>query len=94
MKLPAGLYEQPITLELATALAELEEITARSEIYKDYPISPTRFHWETQGAARAESRTVRRYRGLVDQPWRMLFFVRRDKFTSTSFFNDVKVAAG
>jgi superfamily II DNA or RNA helicase/HKD family nuclease len=52
-------------------------------LYKDYPISPTRFHWETQGGARAESRTVRRYRGLADQPWRMLFFVRRDKYTST-----------
>lgn len=47
-------------------------------LYNDYPISPTRFHWESQGNTRADSKTGRRYRGLVDQPWRILLFVRRE----------------
>ena len=33
-------------------------------LYNDYPISPTRFHWETQGVTREDSETGRRYRGV------------------------------
>jgi superfamily II DNA or RNA helicase len=47
-------------------------------LYNDYPISQTRFHWESQGKTRADSDTGRRYRGLEDQPWRILLFVRKE----------------
>jgi superfamily II DNA or RNA helicase len=47
-------------------------------LYNDYPISQTRFHWESQGKTRADSGTGLRYRGLADQPWRILLFVRKD----------------
>lgn len=30
-------------------------------LYRDYPISPKRFHWESQGVTRAETATGRRY---------------------------------
>ncbi|MBI2376570.1 MAG: DUF3427 domain-containing protein [Deltaproteobacteria bacterium] len=98
-------------------------------LYNDYPISQSRFHWESQGKTRADSRTGRRYQGLVEQPWRTLLFVRKGKAEASgvtspylflgpvryvshegekpmrivwdlerpmpsSFFNEVKVAAG
>ena len=47
-------------------------------LYNDYPISQTRFHWESQGKTRADSDTGRRYQGLEDQPWRILLFVRKE----------------
>ncbi len=52
-------------------------------LYDDYPISPTRFHWESQGKTREDSKTGRRYRGITEQPWRTLLFVRQSKSTST-----------
>ncbi len=47
-------------------------------LYNDYPISQSRFHWESQGKTRADSDTGRRYCGLEDQPWRILLFVRKE----------------
>lgn len=49
-------------------------------LYDDYPISQSRFHWESQGVTRAESETGRRYRGLVEKDWRILLFVRHKKW--------------
>ena len=51
-------------------------------LYDDYPISQSRFHWESQGATRADSNTGRRYQGVVEQPWRTLLFVRHKKWDS------------
>lgn len=51
-------------------------------LYNDYPISQTRFHWETQGVTRADSETGRRYRGEHVQEWRRLLFVRQSKVTA------------
>lgn len=49
-------------------------------LYNDYPISPTRFHWESQGVTRADSETGKRYqRAGLDLSWRTLLFVRRSK---------------
>ncbi len=47
-------------------------------LYNDYPLSSTRFHWESQRSTRSDSPTGRRYR---DPPegWRILLFVRRTK---------------
>ncbi|MBE2248047.1 MAG: DUF3427 domain-containing protein [Myxococcus sp.] len=49
-------------------------------LYNDYPVSPTRFHWESQSATRADSPTGQRYqRAGKDPSWRTLLFVRRSK---------------
>jgi len=47
-------------------------------LYNDYPLSPRRFHWESQGATRRDSPTGQRYQ---DPPegWRILLFVRSAK---------------
>ncbi len=51
-------------------------------LYNDYPISPTRFHWESPSATKAESEPGRRYRRAgSDLSWRTLLFVRRSKYT-------------
>lgn len=47
-------------------------------LYHDYPISPTRFHWQSQSVTREDSETGRRYRAPPDG-WRLLLFVRRSK---------------
>ncbi|MBA3499770.1 MAG: DUF3427 domain-containing protein, partial [Deltaproteobacteria bacterium] len=49
-------------------------------LYDDYPISQSRFHWESQGPTRADSATGRRYQGLTERPWRTLLFVRHKKW--------------
>lgn len=53
-------------------------------LYKDYPLSPTRFHWESQGATRADSATGLRYqRAGASTDWRTWLFVRKSRETST-----------
>ncbi len=44
--------------------------------YNDYPLSPTRFHWETQNAATADSPTGRRYQNHARDGGRVVLFVR------------------
>jgi hypothetical protein len=52
-------------------------------LYDDYPISQTRFHWESQSVTRAESETGLRYQERVAPPgWRKLLFVRQAKETA------------
>ncbi len=51
-------------------------------LFNDYPISPTRFHWESQSPTRTESETGRRYRESGNTDWRTLLFVRQSKFDS------------
>jgi len=48
-------------------------------LYNDYPISPTRFHWESQSVTRADSETGRRYQEHASRDWRILLFVRQAK---------------
>ncbi len=50
-------------------------------LYEDYPISDTRFHWESQGVTRADSDTGQRYQNHEAMDWRILLFVRRAKKT-------------
>jgi hypothetical protein len=47
-------------------------------LYRDYAVSPTVFHWQSQSVTREDSETGRRYR---DPPegWRLLLVVRRAK---------------
>jgi superfamily II DNA or RNA helicase/HKD family nuclease len=46
--------------------------------YRDYPMTPTDFHWQSQAATRAEGAVGRRYRE-IERPlgWRTLLFVRQ-----------------
>ena len=44
--------------------------------YRDYPISPFEFHWESQSTTRISSPTGQRYLGRIDAGWRFLLFVR------------------
>jgi len=44
--------------------------------YNDYPISPTRFHWESQGRTAPESATGRRYIEHESRGSRVLILVR------------------
>ncbi|MBO0744511.1 MAG: DUF3427 domain-containing protein, partial [Candidatus Dormibacteraeota bacterium] len=44
--------------------------------YRDYPISRTHFHWESQSTTRVNSPTGLRYLGRRDPGWRFLLFVR------------------
>lgn len=48
-------------------------------LYKDYPISPTLFHWESQSMTRADSRTGLRYQTHAESDWRILLFARQTK---------------
>ena len=48
-------------------------------LYEDYPISPARFHWESQSKTRADSDTGRRYQDHASRGWRILLFVRQTK---------------
>lgn len=45
-------------------------------LYHDYPISPSRFHWETQGNVREDSDSGQRYRHHRERGWKMILFVR------------------
>ncbi|MET7882323.1 DUF3427 domain-containing protein [Streptomyces avermitilis] len=49
--------------------------------YKDYALSPTLFHWESQNATAANSRTGLRYQQHKQQGSHVLLFMRRYKNT-------------
>ncbi|MGE0708798.1 MAG: DUF3427 domain-containing protein [Planctomycetota bacterium] len=47
-------------------------------LYQDYPLSPTRFHWETQSNCHEDTQTARRYlRAGRDTDHSVLLFVRQ-----------------
>ncbi|MEU8691823.1 DUF3427 domain-containing protein [Streptomyces sp. NPDC048665] len=50
--------------------------------YKDYAISPTRYHWESQNGTSESSRTGLRYQRHVTQGSNVLLFLRRYKENS------------
>ena len=47
-----------------------------STLYRDYAISPTLFHWESQSTTRADSTTGLRYQSHRGKGGRAIFFVR------------------
>jgi superfamily II DNA or RNA helicase len=64
---------------LFVTLEKDEKDFTPTTLYNDYPISPTRFHWESQAATREDSETGRRYREHASAGWRVLLFVRQHK---------------
>ncbi|MCL3996580.1 DUF3427 domain-containing protein [Streptomyces lavenduligriseus] len=51
--------------------------------YKDYALSPTLFHWESQNATAADSSTGMRYQEHAQRGSEVLLFMRRYKSTDT-----------
>ncbi|MFF9023036.1 DUF3427 domain-containing protein [Streptomyces eurythermus] len=51
--------------------------------YKDYALSPTLFHWESQNATAADSTTGLRYQKHAQRGSEVLLFMRRYKSTDT-----------
>ena len=64
---------------LYVTLEKDEKEFTPTTLYEDYPISPTRFHWESQSVTRADSETGRRYQEHAGRGWRVLLFVRQSK---------------
>ena len=60
-------------------LQQNEKEFTPTTLYEDYPISPTRFHCESQSKTRANSDTGRRYQEHAGRGWRILLFVRQAK---------------
>lgn len=57
--------------------------------FRDYALSPDRFHWETQASVRAE-RTGRRYLESPGNGWRFHLFVRLDPDAPFAFLGPVR----
>lgn len=62
---------------LYVTLEKDEKEFTPTTLYNDFAVSPTRFHWESQGATRANSATGKRYQQHSAMDWRILLFVRR-----------------
>ncbi|WP_432156686.1 DUF3427 domain-containing protein [Streptomyces sp. bgisy153] len=81
-----GVFSQGVTWvedistdALLITLEKNERDFSPSVLYKDYAISPTRFHWESQGATPEDSPTGLRYQHHVQQGSHVLLFLRRYK---------------
>lgn len=58
--------------------------------YRDYAISPTRFHWETQAAASVTRPSGRRYVESATNGWSFYLFVRTDPEAAFAFLGPVR----
>jgi hypothetical protein len=56
-------------------------------MYRDYPLSPTLFHWESQNITRADSPTGKRYVNHQRDESNVFLFVRERRTTSTNATN-------
>jgi hypothetical protein len=62
---------------LFITLEKSEKHYTPTTLYDDYPISPTRFHWESQSTSHAEAPTGQRYQSAKpNSPTTVLLFVR------------------
>ncbi|MEA2749980.1 MAG: hypothetical protein QOI41_4123, partial [Myxococcales bacterium] len=59
--------------------------------YRDYAISPTLFHWETQSAASVSRASGRRYLDSPANGWSFYLFVRSDPEAPYAFLGPVKL---
>jgi hypothetical protein len=64
---------------LFVTLEKREEDYSPTTLYRDYPISPTRFHWESQSTVHEAMKTGLRYVKHVAQGSDVWLFVRRTK---------------
>jgi superfamily II DNA or RNA helicase/HKD family nuclease len=61
--------------------------------YRDYAISPTLFHWETQSAASVSRPSGRRYLDSPQNGWSFFLFVRSDPDAPYAFLGPVVLEA-
>jgi hypothetical protein len=73
--------EQLQTDALLITLEKNEKDFSPTVRYKDYALSPTLFHWESQNATAADSPTGLRYRHHAERGSHVLLFTRRYKNT-------------
>jgi hypothetical protein len=59
-------------------LSKSEKRFSPSTRYRDYPISPELFHWESQSVTSASSPTGQRYINQTRDGTNVLLFVRED----------------
>ncbi|CAN5723813.1 DEAD/DEAH box helicase [soil metagenome] len=64
---------------LFVTLEKREEDYSPTTLYRDYPISPTRFHWESQSSVHEAMKTGRRYIGHAVTGSDVWLFVRRTR---------------
>ncbi len=62
---------------LAITLDKSAESFTERTSYKDYALSPTKFHWESQTDTSDQSQTGQRYIHHSSQDWKIQLFVRR-----------------
>lgn len=77
-KTQTGVYcltERNLDLFFVTLHKNEKGFTATT-MYRDYPLSPTRFHWESQSTCHAGTRTGQRYLEVGHGAQRALLFVR------------------
>ncbi len=75
----AGVYwHQRVQCDLFfVTLEKSERDYSPTTMYRDFPISPTLFHWQSQSNTREDSPTGRRYQQHASKGSHVLFFVRR-----------------
>jgi hypothetical protein len=61
--------------------------------YRDYAVSPTLFHWETQSAASVSRPSGRRYLDSAHNGWSFFLFVRSDPDAPYAFLGPVTLKA-
>ncbi len=61
--------------------------------YRDYAISPTLFHWETQAAASVARASGRRYLRSPGNGWSFYLFVRANTTAAYAFLGPVVLEA-
>jgi hypothetical protein len=61
--------------------------------YRDYAISPERFHWETQAAASVTRPSGRRYVDSATNGWTFFLFVRTDPAAAFAFLGPIRYEA-
>jgi hypothetical protein len=66
-------------IELLFVTLDKSEGFAEHVQYKDYAVSPTLFHWQTQNRAGPNNATGRRYLDSATNGWRFQLFVREDR---------------
>jgi superfamily II DNA or RNA helicase len=68
---------------LLVTLKKAERDYSPTTLYRDYAISPSLFHWESQSTHSVGSPTIRRYREHVDRGHTIMLFVRERRTLET-----------
>ncbi len=64
---------------LLVTLVKSEAEFSPNTLYRDFALTPTLFHWESQSTTSPESETGRRYQGLTKHPSNIALFIRERK---------------